>query len=422
LAASGGPFSRFGGFGGFGNHVGLSADGATALIAGANEAWVFTRSGSTWAQQAGPKLKGTGGRGANAFESAALSGDGTTAFIAGVRAADTRDPRSASWVFVPTASDQFGDWFALYSPNIQLASCTSEQVIASLTVPYSSRHLPHYTNGLFWVDYYGTPFAISPRFALPERGLSARGGEIPLSFAAAGLPSGNYNVHFLLWNASGQSGTLSDRTTYWGPPFPARNPDCSLASSFAAARDSSVSSSARAALATSEPSNRTVMARLRTARRRAVRAGEKPFVCLIRVPHRMISSGTGHRRAPAPGVTANSAAACISGRAARFYEALTQPRSALKHPAYAKRYQRDKRRLGKQRGGRSPSSTRPQTHPRDLAHAHRNQQFAPTGAAFRLAALFPLDSRAPGPGSPTIRWDSVGVRPANNDEGEDPCR
>ena len=60
---------------------------------------------------------------------------------------------------------------------------------------------------------------------------------------------------------------------------------------------------------------------------------------------------------------------------------------ALKHPAYAERYQRTKRRLGKQRGAKVAQIDIA----RRLAHAiwhmlTRNQPFAPRGAAFRLAA------------------------------------
>jgi transposase len=60
---------------------------------------------------------------------------------------------------------------------------------------------------------------------------------------------------------------------------------------------------------------------------------------------------------------------------------------ALKHPAYAQRYQRNKRRLGKQRGAKVAQVDIA----RRLAHAiwhmlSRHQQFAPRGAAFRLAA------------------------------------
>jgi transposase len=60
---------------------------------------------------------------------------------------------------------------------------------------------------------------------------------------------------------------------------------------------------------------------------------------------------------------------------------------ALKHPAYAERYQRTKRRLGKQRGAKVAQIDIA----RRLAHAiwhmlTRNEEFAPRGAAFRLAA------------------------------------
>ena len=60
---------------------------------------------------------------------------------------------------------------------------------------------------------------------------------------------------------------------------------------------------------------------------------------------------------------------------------------ALKHPAYAERYQRTKRRLGKQRGAKVAQIEIA----RRLAHAiwhmlTRNEQFAPRGATFRLAA------------------------------------
>jgi transposase len=60
---------------------------------------------------------------------------------------------------------------------------------------------------------------------------------------------------------------------------------------------------------------------------------------------------------------------------------------ALRHPAYAQRYQRNKRRLGKQRGAKVAQVDIA----RRLAHAiwhmlSRNQEFAPRGATFRLAA------------------------------------
>jgi transposase len=60
---------------------------------------------------------------------------------------------------------------------------------------------------------------------------------------------------------------------------------------------------------------------------------------------------------------------------------------ALRHPAYAERYQRTKRRLGKQRGAKVAQVDIA----RRLSHAiwhmlSRKEKFAPRGAAFRLAA------------------------------------
>jgi transposase len=60
---------------------------------------------------------------------------------------------------------------------------------------------------------------------------------------------------------------------------------------------------------------------------------------------------------------------------------------ALKHPAYAERYQRNKKRLGQQPGAKVAQIDIA----RRLAHAiwhmlTRNESFAPRGATLRLAA------------------------------------
>jgi len=90
------------GNGKFGTIVALSANGDTALIGGWNDdhskgaAWVFTRSGSTWAQQ-GPKLTGGGETGEGRFGVAvALSADGNTALVGGLADDSTR---GAAWLF-----------------------------------------------------------------------------------------------------------------------------------------------------------------------------------------------------------------------------------------------------------------------------------------------------------------------------------
>ena len=79
--------------------VSLSSDGNTAIL-GSNDlvggAWVFTRSGGLWGQQ-GPPLTGTGAVG-NAGQgiSVSLSSDGNTAVIGGPH--DDNDT-GAAWVF-----------------------------------------------------------------------------------------------------------------------------------------------------------------------------------------------------------------------------------------------------------------------------------------------------------------------------------
>jgi hypothetical protein len=94
---------------GQGISVALSADGNTALVggygdnSGAGAAWVFTRSGGTWTQQ-GPKLVGTGNAGKGLQgRSVALSADGNTALVGGF---GDNSLTGAAWVF--TRSD--GTW------------------------------------------------------------------------------------------------------------------------------------------------------------------------------------------------------------------------------------------------------------------------------------------------------------------------
>ncbi len=90
----------------FGRSVALSGDGNTALIGdpgseeGTGSAWVFTRSGSSWTQRA--ELTGGGEIGAGQFGArVALSGAGTTALISG--SADNSSA-GAAWVFTGAGS------------------------------------------------------------------------------------------------------------------------------------------------------------------------------------------------------------------------------------------------------------------------------------------------------------------------------
>lgn len=94
------------GSGGFGAAVALSAEATTALIGSPSEglgsAWVFTRSGSTWSQQ-GPKL--TGAEQVESYgqfgSSVSLSGAGGTALIGG---SGDHNLIGAAWVFERTGS------------------------------------------------------------------------------------------------------------------------------------------------------------------------------------------------------------------------------------------------------------------------------------------------------------------------------
>jgi transposase len=92
---------------------------------------------------------------------------------------------------------------------------------------------------------------------------------------------------------------------------------------------------------------------------------------------RVVQSGEADRRGP------------LSKHGPRYlrWALLEATMHALKHPAYAERYRRNKRRLGRQRGAKVAQIDIA----RRLAHAiwhmlTRNQSFAPRGAALRLAA------------------------------------
>jgi hypothetical protein len=92
---------------GFGFSVALSGDGTTALIgspfsaSGTGGAWLFSRSGTTWGRQ-GAQLSGSGETGSGAFgEAVALSGDGTRALVG---AGSDHKSIGAVWVFTRSGS------------------------------------------------------------------------------------------------------------------------------------------------------------------------------------------------------------------------------------------------------------------------------------------------------------------------------
>ena len=91
----------------------------------------------------------------------------------------------------------------------------------------------------------------------------------------------------------------------------------------------------------------------------------------------MVQSGDSDRRGP------------LSKHGPRYlrWALLEATMHALRHPAYAERYQRNKRRLGKQRGAKVAQIDIARKLTVAIWHMlTRNQSFAPRGAALRLAA------------------------------------
>jgi transposase len=91
---------------------------------------------------------------------------------------------------------------------------------------------------------------------------------------------------------------------------------------------------------------------------------------------RVVQSGDSDRRGP------------LSKHGPRYlrWALLEATMHALRHPAYAERYQRNKRRLGRQRGAKVAQIDIARRLARAIWHMlTRNEEFAPRGAAFRLA-------------------------------------
>jgi transposase len=92
---------------------------------------------------------------------------------------------------------------------------------------------------------------------------------------------------------------------------------------------------------------------------------------------RVVQSGESDRRGP------------LSKHGPRYlrWALLEATMHALRHPAYAERYRRNKRRLGRQRGAKVAQVDIARKLTVAIWHMlTRNQSFAPRGAAFRLAA------------------------------------
>lgn len=112
-----------------GNSVAISGDGNTAIIGAPNDnnaagaAWVFTRSGNNWTEQA--KLVGTGATG-NAWQgfSVAISGDGNTVIIGGPQ---NNTHVGAAWIFTRSGMTWTQQTMLQGSDAVSSSSYPSEQ-------------------------------------------------------------------------------------------------------------------------------------------------------------------------------------------------------------------------------------------------------------------------------------------------------
>jgi PKD repeat protein len=121
-----------------GTSVALSADGSVAAIGGPSDntsvgaAWVFKRSGSTWSQDGG-RLVGTGAVGTSRQgTSVALSGDGSTLVVGGP---GDNNGSGATWVYTPSGSSwaQQGTKLVGTVPTTALTLTSDASVTANFT-------------------------------------------------------------------------------------------------------------------------------------------------------------------------------------------------------------------------------------------------------------------------------------------------
>ncbi len=181
------------GHGRLGVSVALSADGSTALLGaradaeGVGAAWVFARSGSTWAQQ-GSKLTGQGEIGPGRFGySVALSGDGNTALVG---APGDSESRGAAWTFARSdaAWTQQSELQAgggegernIFGTGVALAANAATAVIGG---PRATHRL-----GAVW-DYLSNPPA-PPTITSIEPASGPSAGGTPVTIRGSGFLAG----------------------------------------------------------------------------------------------------------------------------------------------------------------------------------------------------------------------------------------
>ena len=113
-----------------GSAVTMSADGNTVIVGGSGDnngvgaAWVYTRSGTTWTEQAKLVPNNTIGTYANFGAAVAISADGNTAIIGGPGDATSTTNAGASWVFVRN-SGQWTQQAKLLGPIEPASTCAA---------------------------------------------------------------------------------------------------------------------------------------------------------------------------------------------------------------------------------------------------------------------------------------------------------
>ena len=182
--------------------VALSADGNTAIVGGVidNSAWVFTRSGATWAQQ-GPKLVGSD-RVGNAWfgKSVSLSADGNTAIVGGYQ---DNTNAGAAWVFTRSGSTWAQQGTKLVGTGAVGAagqghsvSLSADGNIAAIGGAYDDSQ-----KGATWIFTRSGNTWVHQKIVVPGVGAAKQGQSVVLSADATTLIIGGVNATSNVSNA-----------------------------------------------------------------------------------------------------------------------------------------------------------------------------------------------------------------------------
>jgi hypothetical protein len=190
--------------GAVGGGVALSADGNTALVGEAGDngqtgaAWSFGRSGSSWVQE-GPKLLPSDATGASDFGAAvALSSDGASALISGY---EDSSESGAAWSFTNAPSIQTNPATGVDRSDATFNGTLAAGATTSLSFQYGTS------------TAYGSQ---SPTVTAPSSG-----GSTPVSAALTGLvPGTTYHYRLVATNSAGTTDG-ADQSFTTSAPIPA---------------------------------------------------------------------------------------------------------------------------------------------------------------------------------------------------------